>query len=363
MRLTKALADILVQNHIYRVTVSFSGATASDYENMYFGGDFKKVLANLKYLQNRKAECGSDFPRIEVNSIGFQHHMDKLDDFVELMADHGVSAIQVKSLVEYPDITPQLYGHRCFVRPWVEGKIIERAQSLAKERGVFLSVMVDMVADQDEYDSRVAAYRASYAPTDGRPPEMIAIDRLKDFSQTIPHITTPQPPLPKVEIPPTAAAVDADTALDMQPLARIVDTPDVHCMEPFKTMYVRQDGMVRPCHASAGNAPTFGDCKTVDARTMWDGSAYDVLRHGILDGRYSSRICGNCLRHKLGLSHHWLDHSIPNYLIWHLACFNSLSRDEVKAISATVARMGKNRDIVARHHPDSGRAKGGGQDN
>ncbi|TAN48469.1 MAG: hypothetical protein EPN26_12545, partial [Rhodospirillales bacterium] len=147
MRLTDELVGILVNRSVYKVTVSFSGATASDYENMYIGASFKKVLDGLKRLQNAKEEAKSRYPLVEINSIGFKHHLEKLDQFVELMAGHGVSAINVKPMTEFPEHMNQLYGHRAFIRTWIEGRVVERAQQIAKSHGIHLHVAIETAAD------------------------------------------------------------------------------------------------------------------------------------------------------------------------------------------------------------------------
>ena len=45
MHLDDELCQHLVQGHVHRISISFSGVTAEEYENIYIGGDFDRGLA------------------------------------------------------------------------------------------------------------------------------------------------------------------------------------------------------------------------------------------------------------------------------------------------------------------------------
>src|SRR5450759_385319 len=75
MHLTEDLVKQLVELSIFQITVSFSGATAGEYENVYQGGDFERVLSGLARLRDAKRAAGSAYPRVHINSLSFEHHL------------------------------------------------------------------------------------------------------------------------------------------------------------------------------------------------------------------------------------------------------------------------------------------------
>ena len=132
MHLTEELCEFLVKNNIFRVTLSFSGATKDEYENIYLGGDYERVISGIKRLSETKKKYGSDFPSIEINSLGFKHHVEKLPEFVEVMGEAGANVINLKPLQTY-DVIEELHTHTSVMRHDVEGKIIQRAKKVAEK--------------------------------------------------------------------------------------------------------------------------------------------------------------------------------------------------------------------------------------
>ena len=354
MRLSDELVSILVSRSVYKVTVSFSGATASDYENMYIGASFKKVLDGLKRLQKAKEDAKSRYPLVEINSIGFKHHLEKLDQFVELMAGHGVSAIHVKPMAEFPEHMNQLYGHRAFIRPWVEGTAVVRAQEIAQSHGIHLYVAIETVEDENEYFRLTDLHRNRYA-AEGSVPEIIPIERLKEVALVRQaesgNRNLPEPDTDtlsaKPDIAPGASIEAARQILNFLPLAQIEAMENPHCLQPFKTLYVCQSGLVKACNF-AGGPPTLGDAKATDMQDIWNGVGFREIQKAILQGAYSEPMCSTCLKHRLGMTHHWVDHSLPNYLDWHISTYGAFSVADANRLLEQLGPLGSNRDIIAR---------------
>ncbi len=141
MHLTEELVAQLVELSIFKITVSFSGATAESYENVYQGGDFDRVLSGMARLRDAKRAAGSAFPRVVINSLSFDHHIRDLDRFVGLMADHGVERVEVTRLLEHETSLPQLKGHAANFRTAETRAAVERASAAAAARGVELALL------------------------------------------------------------------------------------------------------------------------------------------------------------------------------------------------------------------------------
>ena len=62
MHLTQELCEFLVEQRVWSITLSFSGATKEEYENIYLGGDFDRVLQGIRRLADAKARAGAVYP-------------------------------------------------------------------------------------------------------------------------------------------------------------------------------------------------------------------------------------------------------------------------------------------------------------
>jgi len=326
MHLDDAMAKLLVKSRVYRVTVSVSGATRGDYENVYIGGRFDEVLGGLRRLDEAKKRAGSLYPIVVINSLGFQHHIDRLDSFVELMAAHGVEYVEVKPLQEHGGVIDALVGHAVIVRPEIEGKIIERAMKRARELGLQLNLYpLDRAASAADYAAIQAARRAPIERS-GRPYRFVPVGGFREASRAI-EVLRPPADTTRASRPDFlgADASDIRHALDMEPMDE-GPGDGFTCMEPFKTLYVTQSGEVKPCCFAVG--PTLGsvasqDGKGQDGESVWRGEAFSTVRDGILSGIYPMAMCRNCLKHRTGPRHHEIDGLAAAYDHWHRTVFRS----------------------------------------
>ena len=126
MHIDSELADHLVRNNIFRVTFSFSGVNRDDYERIYVNGNYEKVTAAIGILASARRKAGKKYPIIEINSLGFIHHVDNFEQFVEMMSDRGVDVIYLKRLQTLSYI-PELYQHASIPREWKEVVSVKRA--------------------------------------------------------------------------------------------------------------------------------------------------------------------------------------------------------------------------------------------
>lgn len=331
MHLDADLADFLVRSNVYRVTVSFSGATAEDYENVYLGGKFDQVLAGLRHLAEAKKRHGKLYPVVVINSLAFRHHIERLEEFVALMAAHGVGYVEVKPLIEHGDFITELAGHAAVIRPEVEGLIIERAKGRAAALGLDLNLY-------------------GLDPVPGAPepaPPAVPVSHFKQALQTVQPIR-PEP------VSAVAAEPALPQALDMQPTFDPASDEAFFCMEPFKTLYVRRSGEIKPCCFASG--PSLGSVISGDGMSVWQGPGFSAIRAGILEGSYPAALCGGCLKHKTAPVHHSIPALWFGYLHWHRTAYGSpweeelvlpdnggIARSHLRAVEAYLDRLGRDR--------------------
>jgi hypothetical protein len=79
---------------------------------------------------------------------------------------------------------------------------------------------------------------------------------------------------------------------------RALDPPPASmCYEPFKTLYVNQQGAIRPCCFGFTEAH-LGHLDAHPAAAIWNGIGFNTVRKAIGNGRYPMQICKACLQQK-----------------------------------------------------------------
>ncbi|HMF07536.1 MAG TPA: radical SAM/SPASM domain-containing protein [Thermoanaerobaculia bacterium] len=301
MHLTDALVERLVDLSIHHVTVSCSGSTAREYESVYQGGKFETLLAGLSRLRDLKRSRGCQFPRVHIHSLSFEHHLQHLDDFVELMSDHGVDEIEVTPLVESPEL-PVLAGHAAGIETDEIQSRVAKAGDVAAARGVRLFVHPDLLSHAAAGSNR----RETAAPR-------VPIDQFPGMAASLPE----RPVLPVIPDPP---ALDSrqDSVDEMRRrlgVGRAGPTSFV-CLEPFKTVYLRRGGQVKTCCYMRDDSPGLGNARSDPVEQIWNGVPYRLFRSSVLAGQYPDRACGSCLGSRLAPEGHMLEKILTDYVLW-----------------------------------------------
>lgn len=265
MLVDEGFAAFLVASGVHKVRFSLSGATRQDYEGVYLGGDFERVLAGIAGLARAKAAAASPYPIIGINSLAFRHHLATLEDFVTLMAAHGVEDICVQPLQEHGAI-PALAGHA-----GVLGEAVGRAQVRAAGLGVVLTVVPS---------APVPSHTAPAVP-------------VSDFPSLARSVVAARPagagdPLPRLD-PERGDADYLRVALDLEPAE---GSP--LCLMPFEEIYIRRNGDLKPCcHADKQGVP-LGTLARQDGGTLWRGHGFSAVREAMLAGLVPNAVCRSC---------------------------------------------------------------------
>jgi uncharacterized Fe-S cluster-containing radical SAM superfamily protein len=321
MHLDEEFCDFLVDRRVYKITVSFSGATKETYESIYLGGDFEKVLGGIRRLADAKKARGSRYPIIEINSLAFRDHVDRFDDFATLMADHGANVVLLKPLQSYETI-PELFEHVSIMRPWVEGKIVDRAVRIGRLRGLRVDAALytqRQAADEGEYDRQMAAMKAeaerALADT-GRTFGDNPVSRFGAIADGLEPIRNPgsERRIQQVLSLDSPEAI-ARSVLDVRPVAD--GASSFHCMEPFKTLYISRNGGTKSCCFASADGWHLGDAKAEDALSIWRGAGFETTRSAIAEGEYPMKNCKACIRQKFGPQGHFAQHLLESYFVWH----------------------------------------------
>lgn len=324
--LNSDLAEFLVEQGVHKIMVSCSGTTKEDYEKVYIGGNYDTLVDGLKRLKEAKQAKGTRYPLVEINSLGFHHHVANFDKFVDLMADCGADIIHLKKLQPY-DRIPELYEHVSYMRPWVEGVVIQRALEIGARRGVVVGVnqyLHNAVETEEEYQELIKRLETE---VDGKLSFAKFGENTIDTFAQISRAPKAEGSAAKKLRPIIRAEDSLDQASQMLDIAELKEAgtgnDKFYCMEPFKTAYVSNNGGLRPCCFSGSDHPFLGSVKIEDGIHSWRGAGFQALQKGVLEGKYPTNMCTRCLKDKIGPTDHFAFNIVQDYLDWYVDRFRS----------------------------------------
>jgi MoaA/NifB/PqqE/SkfB family radical SAM enzyme len=350
MHLDRELADLLVADGVHRVTLSFSGSTREEYEQVYLGSDLHRVLGGLATLRESKRAAASSYPRVEVNSLAFRHHVRTLDHFVALMAEHGADQINLTPLHEHANSIPALRGHGVPPGSLAGDPVVARAEEVAVARGLRLSVHPVLRVPP--------AARRQPSRNPPRADEPHPVDPETPLS-AFPELARRARPPATLETKPAAARpVDPVGEPDERVRERLRVTSivgmadqgaDFVCLEPFKSLYVRRNGEVKACCYMVDDAPALGHVGRSSGAAIWNGSGFRAVRDGLLYSEYPLASCSYCLLTQEAPASHGLDVRLRDYARWHAVRFAAAAElDDLEVVAAELERLGDGRAIVDR---------------
>lgn len=259
------------------INVSFHGASKDSYELIHHGARFEHVMDNLRSLKEEKIRQGSPHPKIIFQSLAMQENFHEIPDIVRTAGEIGAEQLELKPMVTYETI-PDLISWRRNYDPETDDAILNKARSIAAEYGLHFN------------DS---LYKAS------RVPRVTPVTRGADFNAA----STRQSVVPlngnTNDVWPTNSRPTVVNA-ELPVLSRQLSVPTGQpsfCFQPFKTMYVKQDGRVKTC--CFGHRPILGDLKAQNVEQVWQGEDYQRMRHLVqTQGQYPVG-CNHCLSFNL----------------------------------------------------------------
>ena len=99
----------LVRSGLRELIVSLDGATSETYRVYRKGGDFDRVLQNVRNVQRVKRELGSPTPLLTLQFIVMRHNESELGDIQRLAREMGVERLAVKTCQVYTEGEAQTY--------------------------------------------------------------------------------------------------------------------------------------------------------------------------------------------------------------------------------------------------------------
>ena len=347
MHLDDELCQHLVQGHVHRISISFSGVTAEEYENIYIGGDFDRVLGGIRRLAKAKQAANSQYPRIEINSLAFQHHVEKLPAFVQLMANAGANVIHVKPLRLYAGKIAELKHHESHMHPEREAHLVQEAKALADTLGVRLAS-----APYEATQKHALNYERTFNAMPDVEREAL-FQRILDEKLPVSQIKAVANSSEKREEKKVAAS-DERKMRERRALSVADDNFFAHkgtpCFEPFKTFHASFDGRVKTC-CFTETKHWIGHLQEASGSEIWNNAAYQTIRQHAANGEYLTAMCGACMKKSAYPKQHSFHSHFTMYAEWFEKVFQQVfmpeARDAVRAVpsSASILAAHQHREI------------------
>ncbi len=131
--LTPEISERLVEIGLDVLTISIDAATPGTYRQIRVGGDFKKLIKQIKKLQKIKRKKGKDKPELHFGFVGMRQNIQELPDLVNLAAKLDIKSVILQGMGEYEDTKGDSVAshHRDLGK-----EMYEKALQLGREVGV-----------------------------------------------------------------------------------------------------------------------------------------------------------------------------------------------------------------------------------
>lgn len=272
-----------------------------------------------------------------MNSIGYRHHVEHLEDFIGLMADAGANRVL---LIPLSACVPQLAHHVSIPRTWVEGEILKRARRLARKRDIevgFDLYEAILVSTEHEYEVRRQAIFSGLGVAMDAPGLSIADIRRMS-------VDAERPVRDRVPVP---VPGEGERASEGFTSAADLGAEGIFCFEPFYTLYLSRNGDFKPC-CNATLPIQMGDVRSQTAVQAWRGSAFETVRETILAGGYP-RMCSSCVKYEPHPQHNFVN-TAGAYREWFERGTGERLPKRWDAVTRGIIAAGSNVEIVRRQN-------------
>ncbi|MCB2156533.1 radical SAM protein [bacterium] len=101
--LNEARIEALVRGGLTTLMVSMDGAKPETYEAIRVGGNYKRLVENLRTLAKVKERLGSSTPNVTFNYVLMRSNLDEVEEFIDLAVDLGGVAVDFRHIVPYDE--------------------------------------------------------------------------------------------------------------------------------------------------------------------------------------------------------------------------------------------------------------------
>ena len=132
--LTEPIVRAAVEHRMHALTISVDAACRETYERIRVGGDWERLMANLRMLQRIKKEVGSERPHVELAFVMMRSNIRELPRFVELAHELGAGSATANHMVPFQPLATA--GESCWRIKETTNEMLRRARDTAARLGL-----------------------------------------------------------------------------------------------------------------------------------------------------------------------------------------------------------------------------------
>ncbi len=236
---------------LYRLAISFDGATKETFDHIRTGAKFETVVENLRYVRDLRRDMGLQKDlRLGFSVTLMRENIEELPGIIEWAHEFEIGEVKASHLIVFTQEIRKssLFEHKELANEW-----ITKAKERAADLGVFLeapelfplSENENSIVGQDKKNSMSALASKTFA-------------------------------LPPVESPAPTWAKEKGR---------------LWCRFAWREVYISYEGDVSPCDHQ--NRPVVGNVFRDNWEDIWNGEEYQELRKGLHSGHPQS-YCASC---------------------------------------------------------------------
>lgn len=135
--LTERRCNYVIQNGVSRLKISIDGAKPKTYNRIRKGGDFFRLMTNLKRLSDMKKAAGVTHPLVEFNYVAMRSNIRELIPLVMIAQKMDVAVINVLRLRSDYD---EMARESLFFEQELSDEIMATAFELGRKVGVYVAI-------------------------------------------------------------------------------------------------------------------------------------------------------------------------------------------------------------------------------
>lgn len=101
MLLNEKSVEALIRSGLHGISISMDAASRECYERIRVGGNFEKLLENIRTIRRLKKRMGSDHPDVSLLFVMMRSNLRELPAFIDLAGDLGAAAVNAMHLIPF----------------------------------------------------------------------------------------------------------------------------------------------------------------------------------------------------------------------------------------------------------------------
>lgn len=159
--LPEEMLEKIVRAGITRLTFSIDSANKENFEHIRRGGDFERIIGNIRKLQAWKAARNTDIPSVQINCILMKDNIGGLIQVIELAKDLGADELNIRHVIPIDGL--EMQKQSLFDQQRMADRTVLAGSKRAKQIGLYMPTVPLFDEGLREGSEGLVSRLASYA--------------------------------------------------------------------------------------------------------------------------------------------------------------------------------------------------------